>query len=69
MVLIIVLACCVIWLALGMLAFIIYQKFGKEDARDDFAWIFFGGALSFVAYTGLVVYERIEEIATKIQKE
>jgi hypothetical protein len=54
------------WFILGILGYIIYQKFGDEDISDEFGLYFATGAMSFCILILLVIYERIRDFITSV---
>ena len=54
------------WFILGILGFIIYQKFGDENIRDDFGLLFMMGGITFTLSILLVIYERIRDFVLKM---
>lgn len=55
-----------IWFMLGILGYIIYQKFGSENISDDFGLCFIMGPINFCLSILLVIYERIRDFITSI---
>lgn len=54
------------WFILGILGFIIYQKFGDENIRDDFGLLFMLGGIAFTLSILLVIYERIRDFVIEM---
>lgn len=54
------------WFILGILGYIIYQKFGDENIYDDFGLFFAMGAITFCFSILLVIYERIRDFITSV---
>lgn len=54
----------IVWCVLGILGYIIYQKFGNENVSDIFGLLFTMGAMSFCISILLVIYERIRDFIT-----
>ena len=54
------------WFILGILGFIIYQKFGDENIRDDFGLLFMMGGITFTVSILLVIYERIRDFVLEM---
>ena len=52
------------WFILGILGFIIYQKFGEENIRDEFGLLFVMGGVAFCFSILLVIYEHIRDFIT-----
>ena len=52
------------WIILGILGYIIYQKFGDENISDEFGLFFVMGAMAFCLSILLVIYERISDFIT-----
>ena len=55
---------CIGWFILGILGYIIYQKFGDENISDDFGLAFVMGAMTFCFSILLVIYEHIRDFIT-----
>ena len=55
---------CIGWFILGILGYIINQKFGDENMRDEFGLLFFCGGFSFVCCIIVVAYEHIRDFIT-----
>lgn len=54
------------WFILGILGYIIYQKFGNENISDEFGLFFVMGAMAFCFSIVLVIYERIRDFITSV---
>ena len=54
------------WFVLGILGYIIYQKFGNENIYDEFGLFFVMGAMTFCLSILLVIYERIRDFITSV---
>jgi hypothetical protein len=54
------------WFILGILGYIIYQKFGDENIYDEFGLSFAMGAMTFCLSILLVIYERIRDFITSV---
>lgn len=54
------------WFILGILGYIIYQKFGNEDVYDEFGLFFVMGAMAFCLSILIVIYERIRDFITSV---
>ena len=54
------------WFVLGILGYIIYQKFGDDNISDTFGLAFVMGAMTFCVSVLLVIYERIRDFITNI---
>ena len=54
------------WFNLGILGYIIYQKFGDKNIYDKFGLVFVMGAITFCLSILLVIYERIRDFITNI---
>ena len=54
------------WFILGILGYIIYQKFGDDNIYDVFGLAFVMGAVTFCLSILLVIYERIRDFITNI---
>ena len=57
---------CISWFILGILGYIIYQKFGDDNVRDEFGLFFVMGFMAFCFSILLVIYERIRDFITDI---
>lgn len=54
------------WFILGILGYIIYQKFGNENIREEYGLFFVMGAMSFCISILLVIYERVKDFITSV---
>ena len=54
----------IVWFGLGILGYIIYQKFGSENLSDEFGLFFAMGGLTFAFGILLVIYEHIRDFIT-----
>lgn len=54
------------WFILGILGYIIYQKFGDENIYDEVGLFFAMGAITFCISILLVIYERIRDFITSV---
>ena len=54
----------IVWLSLGILGYIIIQKFGHENMRDEFGLLLSCGGFSFVTSIIVVIYEHIRDFVT-----
>ena len=54
----------IVWFILGILGYIIQQKFGHDDVRDVFGLFFCSGGFAFVTSIVVVIYEHIRDFIT-----